>query len=81
MYDKNCDGCKISKGKKIPPGDIVKLDGGWVLNHYDGSDSFLGRLALQSERHCIHNPDRGIQKHSQDRIVSITFVAMPIWLR
>lgn len=57
MYDKNCHGCKISKGEKIPSGDIVKLDGGWVLNHYDGSDSFLGRLALQSERHCMDLAD------------------------
>ena len=49
---KVCKGCELSKGNGDPPGGIiVKLDGGWILNHYGGSEGFLGWLALQPSCH------------------------------
>jgi hypothetical protein len=51
MCTENCNGCKISIRKKRPTGGIVKLEGDWILCHYTGGDSFLGRLALQTECH------------------------------
>jgi len=48
-----CVCCKIIKGcgegyQKI----LIKLDGGWVLNHCSaGESTYLGRLVLQTEKH------------------------------
>ncbi len=49
----DCSGCEISKlnenivlGKKI-----IELDDYWILNHYGGGDTFLGRMALQTRCH------------------------------
>ena len=51
-YDKNCEGCKFSQGLSKPQGGIVvTLDDYWVLNHYGGSEGFLGWLALQPRYH------------------------------
>jgi len=49
-----CKGCELSEGNGDPPGSIiVKLDGGWILNHYGGPEGFLGWLALQPKRHLM----------------------------
>lgn len=49
-----CKGCELSEGNGDPPGSIiVKLDGGWILNHYGGPEGFLGWLALQPKRHVM----------------------------
>lgn len=51
---KVCKGCELSKGNGDPPsGIIITLDGGWILNHYGGSEGFLGWLALQPRRHVM----------------------------
>lgn len=54
----DCWECDLSQGKIKPGyGDIViKLKGGWMLNHYGGGDTFLGRLILQPNEHreCLN---------------------------
>lgn len=49
--DEHCRGCRISTGQEVPCGEIVKLDDNWILNHYQGSEAFLGWLVLQTNRH------------------------------
>jgi len=49
-YKKNCKGCELSENSEDAqnPGGIIQLKGNWILNHYRGSEGFLGWLALQS---------------------------------
>ncbi len=51
-YDPKCRGCQYSHGGNVD-GDIVTLPGDWCLNHYAGSEGYLGWLALQPKRHCM----------------------------
>ena len=49
-----CICCKIAKGRgegyqKI----VVELEGGWVLNHFDGGKTYLGQLVLGTKCHRI----------------------------
>lgn len=49
-----CKGCKLinpqcEKDKR--PEGIIKLNGGWFLNHYYGPEGFLGWLALSPLKH------------------------------
>lgn len=54
MYIKGCKGCQRSKGELKSIGGIIKLKGGWVLNHYGAKENnFLGRLVIQTDRHCM----------------------------
>ena len=48
-----CRGCEISKGNKknVLGKKIIELDDYWILNHYGGDDTFLGRMALQTRCH------------------------------
>ena len=50
-----CKGCQLSKGvlKPRPKGGVVSLQGGWLLNHYGGSEGFLGWLAIQPAKHRV----------------------------
>jgi len=50
---KGCESCDWAhERKKKPVGDIVRLDGKWMLNHYQQREQrFLGWLALQPELH------------------------------
>lgn len=50
-YADSCSGCEISQGLTSVPGGVVKLPGDWVVNHYGGSEGFLGWLALQPRFH------------------------------
>ena len=50
-FDPNCDGCKRSQGLDNVPGGIATLTGGWILNQYQGDESFLGWMALQPRQH------------------------------
>lgn len=52
-----CKGCKISQGDEEPRGGIIKLDGNWILNHYQGPEAFLGWLALQPSCHRMELRD------------------------
>lgn len=58
-YHEDCDGCKISQRKKEPSagGGIINLDGDWILNHYGGSEGFLGWLTLQPRYHRMELTD------------------------
>ncbi|MBM4288659.1 MAG: hypothetical protein FJ126_01340 [Deltaproteobacteria bacterium] len=51
IYDDNCIGCAISRGRENMQGGIIELDGDWILNHYGGSEGFLGWMALQTRYH------------------------------
>ena len=51
LNDPKCEGCKISRGHKIPQGGVVTLPGRWLLNQYEGPEGFLGWLALQPKVH------------------------------
>jgi diadenosine tetraphosphate (Ap4A) HIT family hydrolase len=47
-----CRGCDISREREKVVGGIVRLDGKWILNHYQQEDQgFLGWLALQPKYH------------------------------
>lgn len=50
-----CNGCRLARGKaEFPPeGGIIRLPGGWILNHYSGSEGFLGWLAMQPTKHRL----------------------------
>jgi diadenosine tetraphosphate (Ap4A) HIT family hydrolase len=50
-YKRCCTGCKISQKEKWLQqwGGIIKLKGGWVLNHY--KNGFLGWTTLQPDNH------------------------------
>lgn len=51
-FSPGCHGCEISQSARVPFGSIrVDLEGGWTLNHYGGSEGFLGWLALQPRFH------------------------------
>lgn len=48
-----CTGCMFSrgldaKGKRM---QVVRLPGGWCVNHYGGGEGYLGWLALQPREH------------------------------
>lgn len=60
-YRDNCSGCIRSQGRDSPgpPGGIIRLSGNWILNQYEGSEGFLGWLALQPRFH-------------RDRLVELT---------
>ena len=47
--DSSCDGCLFSLGNAV--GSNVRLPGPWSLNHYGGTEGFLGWLALQPYWH------------------------------
>lgn len=48
--DPSCNSCKFSQGKQTIGGN-VRLSGGWSLNHYSGTEGYLGWLALQPYCH------------------------------
>jgi len=51
-YKPDCTGCRISQEKEEwlqQWGGIIKLDGGWVINHY--KIGFLGWVILQPDNH------------------------------
>ena len=51
-YKQGCKGCDRSLERDGAVGGIVRLDGKWILNHYQQKDQgFLGWLALQPELH------------------------------
>jgi hypothetical protein len=50
-YDKDCKGCKRSKGCDPVVGGIIQLEGDWILNHYGGDEGFFGWMALQPRYH------------------------------
>ena len=50
-YRDGCTGCRISQDLSDPPGGIVKLSSGWVLNQYRASQGYLGWLVLQPRFH------------------------------
>ena len=55
-----CAGCDISQGVHVDVnqrGGIVELDGNWILNHYGGSEGFLGWMALQPRFHRMELAD------------------------
>jgi len=55
-YLDGCDGCEISQGRGgvNERGGVIPLPGGWIVNHYDVDEGFLGYLALQT---CKHRAD------------------------
>jgi len=52
-YKQSCKGCQLSQEQIWPEigGKIIELEGDWVLNHYGGSEGFLGWMALQPRYH------------------------------
>jgi diadenosine tetraphosphate (Ap4A) HIT family hydrolase len=52
-FSPECDGCKISQGKPINgvTKQVIRLGDHWILNHYGGSEGFLGWIALQPRCH------------------------------
>lgn len=55
-YINDCKGCKISQGIDKDSqkwGGIIKLYGGWILNHRKGGEKeeFLGWMTLQPDNH------------------------------
>jgi diadenosine tetraphosphate (Ap4A) HIT family hydrolase len=55
IYKADCKGCQLSRGDIKPDvgGEIINLEGDWTLNHYGGSEGFLGWMALQPRYHRI----------------------------
>lgn len=55
-YKDGCTGCEISKGGcgVKDRGGVIPLPGGWIVNHYDVENGFLGYLALQTKKHREH---------------------------
>lgn len=53
LEPEDCKGCHISGelGDDLPIGGLVRLPGDWTLNHYGGSEGYLGWLALQPYEH------------------------------
>jgi diadenosine tetraphosphate (Ap4A) HIT family hydrolase len=49
-HDPSCKSCDFSQGREIV-GSIVHLPGPWSLNHYSGSEGYLGWMALQPYWH------------------------------
>ena len=50
-YKDSCKGCDISRKIEKKPGEIIDLEGDWILNHYAGDEGFLGWMALQPRFH------------------------------
>ena len=50
-HDPNCAGCQRAQGVDSVTGGVIGLPGGWSVNHYGGSERFLGWLALQPFTH------------------------------
>ena len=57
-----CKGCLISEGRGESVGKIIKLEGNWVLNHYSGSEGYLGWMALQPYEHRMSLVDLNDQE-------------------
>ena len=53
MKYENCKCCKVLCGVDIKPYQekLIPLKGDWILNHYGGNDTYLGRLALATKCH------------------------------
>lgn len=72
LYKDNCMGCRISRGQEPRRGGIIELAGNWILSHYEGSEGFLGWMALQPKSHKMGLADldpeqvRFFGKHVQD---------------
>jgi diadenosine tetraphosphate (Ap4A) HIT family hydrolase len=56
-YKDGCEGCDISRGSILLPGGIIELPGDWIINHYDGQESFLGWITLQPRYHRMEVTD------------------------
>jgi diadenosine tetraphosphate (Ap4A) HIT family hydrolase len=50
LFSPQCKACGYVKGEPVP-GGTVSLPGDWFLNHYRGTEGFLGWLALQPCEH------------------------------
>ena len=51
-FKDGCKGCGLLSGTEKAVGGIVRLDGKWMLNHYQNDEQgFLGWLVLQPELH------------------------------
>jgi diadenosine tetraphosphate (Ap4A) HIT family hydrolase len=51
MYDGKCKGCRLAHGLDIMPGGFIPLGRFWMINHYGGSEGFLGWLVIQPRQH------------------------------
>ena len=56
-YEDCCKGCDISREIEKKPGGIIALEGDWIVNHYAGSEGFLGWMALQPLFHRMDLAD------------------------
>ena len=61
----NCEGCDFAQGKNIVGGNVL-LPGSWSVNHYGGSEGFLGWLALQPYRHVLTFTD--LKAHELEKL-------------
>lgn len=52
-FNECCNSCKLSRGQDPKNRIIINLQGDWILNHYNGSEGFLGWLALQPRYHYM----------------------------
>lgn len=78
--DPKCEGCAFSLGKGVI-GSNVRLPGSWSLNHYAGSEGYLGWLALQPYRHltAFSQLDGDELSHLGPNIAAIERVLKTYW--
>jgi diadenosine tetraphosphate (Ap4A) HIT family hydrolase len=52
QYDNsNCNSCKLAHGLYPMAGGFISLGNLWMVNHYGGTDRFLGWLVMQPRQH------------------------------
>jgi diadenosine tetraphosphate (Ap4A) HIT family hydrolase len=81
-FDPSCQSCEISQGR-IAIGGNIKLPGEWSLNHYGGTEGYLGWLALQPICHRMKFSELSPEelRHLGPNISAVQRVLSEYWMR
>lgn len=70
---KDCLGCQVSSGEKVPFGGFIYADNLWTVNHVLPPAAILGWLVLQPRRHieALHDMNFSEQQRMSQLMVSL----------
>jgi diadenosine tetraphosphate (Ap4A) HIT family hydrolase len=80
IHQKDCLGCQVSNGDKVPFGGFVYADDLWTVNHVLPPSAILGWLVLQPRRHieALHEMSFNEQQRMSQLMVSLDQVLRDI---
>jgi diadenosine tetraphosphate (Ap4A) HIT family hydrolase len=80
IHPKDCLGCQVSNGDKVPFGGFIHADDLWTVNHVLPPATILGWLVLQPRRHieALHEMSLNEEQRMSQLMVSLDQVLRDI---